>query len=63
MITTENGEELTLETQVIRLEELYKKMDKGELLEELMIILNMINDPADSSNWIITDIHDSHFNQ
>lgn len=61
MITTDKGG-LTREEKLIRLEEIYKKMSKGELLEELLSVVNMLgNDLAGIP--FMEDIHDSHFNQ
>jgi len=61
MITTDKGE-LSREEKLIRIEEICKKMSKGELLEELLSVVNMLgNDLAGIA--FMEDIHDSHFNQ
>ena len=63
MITTDKGE-LSREEKLIRIEEIYKKMSKGELLEELLSVVNMLGqryNPAGIA--FMEDIHDSHFNQ
>ena len=62
MITTD-GQPLSIDTKVIRIETVYERMSKQELLEELKAIINMMPGNDYTGDEMISDIHDSLFNQ